>query len=152
MVVQRDRCPRRRRAFGSRERGAGWKASAPADTLSLWGVSDSRCSFPVVSAQNSLDKKKATRYELSGSFMEAVKYQVWESTTEETSALTVEAYSPGQAAFLAAAEMRPGPHDIEYIVSDSEKRSNVRLVVEYWHRVEPVSDPYSPPDSVADAS
>jgi len=84
--------------------------------------------------------------------MEAVKYQVWESTTEATSAITVEAYSPGQAAFLAAAEMRPGPHDIEYIVLDDNKVCfNVKLVVEHWHRVGSVSDPYAPP-GLADAS
>ena len=84
--------------------------------------------------------------------MEAVKYQVWESTAEETSAITVEAYSPGQAAFLAAAEQKPGPRSIEYIVSDGNIRVNVKLVSEYWHRVESVSDPYAPPGSIADAS
>jgi len=105
----------------------------------------------MVSAQNCLDKKKATRYELSGSFMEAVKYQAWESTAEETNATEVEAYSPGQAAFLAAAERQPGPRPIEYIVSDGKSRFNVKLVVEHWHRVESVSDPYAPP-GLADAS
>lgn len=84
--------------------------------------------------------------------MEAVKYQVWESTAEETSAITVEAYSPGQAAFFAAAERKPGPRPVEYIVSDGKTRVNVKLVVEHWHRVESVSDPYSPPGSVADAA
>ena len=84
--------------------------------------------------------------------MEAVKYQVWESTEKAIGALTVEAYSPGQAAFLAAVERKPGPHDIEYIVSDGKTRVNVKLVSEYWHRVESVSDPYAPPGSIADAS
>jgi hypothetical protein len=106
----------------------------------------------VVSALNSLDKKKATRYELIGSFMETVKYQVWESTEEAIGALTVEAYSPGQAAFLAAAERKPGSVPVEYIVSDGKNRFSVKLVVEHWHRIESVSDPYAPPDSIMDAS
>jgi hypothetical protein len=84
--------------------------------------------------------------------MEAVKYQVWESTEKATSALAVEAYSPGQAAFLAAAKRKSEPCPVEYIVSDGKVCVNVKLVVEYWHRVESVSDPYSPPGSVADAS
>ena len=85
--------------------------------------------------------------------MEAVKYQVWESTTEETSALTVEAYSPGQAAFLAATERKPGPHDIGYIVLDGNRvRFDVKLVSEHWHRVESVSDPLAPPGSIADSA
>ena len=84
--------------------------------------------------------------------MEAVKYQVWESTAEETSAFTVEAYSPGQAAFLAAMDSKVGPRPIEYVVSDGKSHVNVKLVVEHWHRVESVSDPYGPPDSVADAA
>lgn len=84
--------------------------------------------------------------------MDPVKYQVWESTEKAIGALTVEAYSPGQAAFLAAMDSKIGPRPIEYIVSDGNARFNVKLVVEHWHRVESVSEPYAPPDSIADAS
>lgn len=84
--------------------------------------------------------------------MEAVKYHVWESTAEATSAIEAEAYSPGQAAFLASVEHKPGPRPVEYVVSDGKALVSVKLVVEHWHRVESVSDPYAPPDSVADAS
>ena len=84
--------------------------------------------------------------------MDPVKYQVWESTEKAIGALTVEADSPGQAAFLASVERAPGPRPVEYIVSDGRNRFNVKLVVEHWHRVESVSDPYASPDSAADAS
>lgn len=86
--------------------------------------------------------------------MDTKNYTVWEPAIEKpVNGLVVEASSPGQAAFLTAAKRPIGNRSADYVVSDGKQRFDVKLVPEFWHRVESVSEPYDPlAKKTADAS